>query len=86
MNIRVHTAPVEGCAACDPPLCEAEVVPQRNYLPNGDPGHPAEYCENEAMPGSTFCEQHQGEDFWDAADRMYEEARDRALEAQDGEL
>lgn len=69
--------------APEPVYCEAVVVQGRFYLANGDPGYPDEYCDNEAVPGSTFCNQHQGEDFWDAADRMYEEHRDREAERND---
>lgn len=91
MTAHTHTEYVDGCFRCDlnrdeaegTAYCEAEVQPAVFYLPNGDPGYPAEYCENEAVPGSTFCNQHQGEDFWDAADRMYDEARDRAAERED---
>jgi hypothetical protein len=69
--------------APEPVYCEAIVVQGRNYLSNGDPGYPDEYCEEEAEPGTTFCAKHTAEDFWDAADRMYDEHRDRLAERDD---
>lgn len=42
--------------------CGAVVVQGRFYLSNGDPGYPDEYCDNEALPDSDYCEDHQGAD------------------------
>lgn len=39
--------------------CAAVVVTGRLYLSNGDPGYPDEYCDNEALPGSDYCEDHE---------------------------
>ena len=84
MTVIVHAEPVEGCELCaEPEFCQATVHEAVFYLSNGDPGYPAEGCDNEALPGTEFCADHTGEDPWDAADRMYEEARDRRLEEQD---
>lgn len=46
-------------------LCERQTSPERYRSPE-----PPDYCENEALPGSDFCEVHEvddplsPEDFW----------------------
>lgn len=42
--------------------CEAIAVPERRYLSNGDPGYPAEGCDEEALEGSDYCAKHQHEE------------------------
>ena len=60
------TAPVEAETLSG--MCEAQTSPEVRYLSNGDPGYPAEYCENDAAPGSVFCPFHaeaaDAEDAW----------------------
>jgi hypothetical protein len=94
MNVHVHTEYVDGCTRCELNKDEAvdaaaefcaHVEPGSFYRSNGDPGDPPEPCDNDALPGSEFCAKHQEEDFWDAADRMYDEARDRRLEMEDND-
>jgi hypothetical protein len=53
----------------DTAICEAVISEAVYYLPNGDPGYPAEYCENEAAEGSDYCEEH-NRDFQDEADDL----------------
>lgn len=66
-------------------FCEAEVHPAVFYLPNGDPGYPAEYCEDEATHvegGVPLCYVHTGygaEDYGPDPD----DERDRMMEARD---
>jgi len=40
--------------------CSYQIHPERRYLRNGDPGDPAEYCDEDAVPGEEFCEGHLG--------------------------
>lgn len=42
--------------------CTAIVVQGQMYLRNGDPGYPDEGCDEEALPDSEFCANHQGYD------------------------
>lgn len=38
--------------------CGFETHPGVWTLSNGDPGYPAEYCDDLALPGEEFCEAH----------------------------
>lgn len=55
-------------------LCEAELYQQTR-------ANPAEHCDNEAEPGSDYCEQHRhaGRDIWDDADDAYDRLQDERL-------
>lgn len=55
-------------------LCAAELYPETSR-------NPAEYCDNDAEPGSQFCARHDSGDgdLWDAADAAYDRVRDERL-------
>jgi len=58
-------------------FCTAETYAEVRYLSNGDPGYPAEYCDNEAteiVEGFAYCAEHayweDGPDPDDERDRL----------------
>lgn len=66
-----HDEMLEHIAEKENELCAAQLYPETRI-------DPAEHCDDDAVPGSDYCERHAhlGGDIWDAADAAHDRLRD----------